>query len=82
MGEVHAASALSFNFARGTNASDRGQSRGLMSIEKNSSGIPEVNVHQWTTTVNLSMIVGIGIFFDHRVRHRLAVGIESTGVSI
>ncbi len=37
--------------------------RALMSIEKNSSGIPEVNVHKRTTKVNLSIIAGIGLFF-------------------
>ena len=35
----------------------------LMSIEKNSSGLPEVNVHKKTTKVNLSIIAGIGLFF-------------------
>jgi hypothetical protein len=34
-----------------------------MSIEKDSTGLPEVNVHKRTTKVNLSMIVGIVIFF-------------------
>lgn len=34
-----------------------------MSIEKNSSGIPEMNVHKRTTKVNLSIIAGIGLFF-------------------
>lgn len=34
-----------------------------MSIDKESSGIPEVNVHRRTTKVNLWMIVGILVFF-------------------
>ncbi len=33
-----------------------------MSIEKESSGIPEVNVSKRTTKVNLGMIIGILIF--------------------
>jgi hypothetical protein len=34
-----------------------------MSLEKNSTGMPEVNVHKRTTKVNLSMIVGVALFF-------------------
>jgi hypothetical protein len=34
-----------------------------MSIDKESSGFPEVNVHRRTTKVNLWMIVGILVFF-------------------
>jgi hypothetical protein len=34
-----------------------------MSIEKESTGLPEVNVHKRTTKVNLSIIVGVVIFF-------------------
>jgi hypothetical protein len=34
-----------------------------MSIDKESDGIPEVNVHRWTTKVNLWMIVAILAFF-------------------
>jgi hypothetical protein len=34
-----------------------------MSIDKDSSGFPEVNVHRRTTKVNLWMIVGILVFF-------------------
>lgn len=34
-----------------------------MSIEKNSSGVPEVNVHKETTKVNLSIIGGVLLFF-------------------
>jgi hypothetical protein len=34
-----------------------------MSIEKESSGLPEVNVRRRTTKVNLSVIAGILIFF-------------------
>jgi hypothetical protein len=33
-----------------------------MSIEKESSGIPEVNVSKRTTKVNLGMIIGILLF--------------------
>lgn len=34
-----------------------------MSIEKNSSGLPEVNVHKRTTKVNLSLVLGVAVFF-------------------
>ncbi len=34
-----------------------------MSIEKDSSGLPEVNVHRLTTKVNLWMIAAIVLFF-------------------
>ncbi|MES2695703.1 MAG: hypothetical protein V4773_19675 [Verrucomicrobiota bacterium] len=34
-----------------------------MSIEKESSGLPEVNVHKRTTKVNLSIIGGVLLFF-------------------
>jgi hypothetical protein len=34
-----------------------------MSIEKESSGLPEVNVHKRTTKVNLSIVGGLVIFF-------------------
>ena len=34
-----------------------------MSIEKESSGLPEVDVHKRTTKVNLSIVVGLLIFF-------------------
>jgi hypothetical protein len=34
-----------------------------MSIEKESSGLPEVNVHKRTTKVNLSIIAGVLLFF-------------------
>lgn len=34
-----------------------------MSIDKSSSGLPEMNVHRKTTKVNLSMVVGVVIFF-------------------
>lgn len=34
-----------------------------MSIDKDSSGFPEVNVHRPTTKVNLLMIVAILVFF-------------------
>ena len=33
-----------------------------MSIDKESSGFPEVNVHRRTTKVNLWMIAGIALF--------------------
>lgn len=33
-----------------------------MSIERNSSGVPEVNVHKRTTKVNLSVIAGVLLF--------------------
>jgi hypothetical protein len=34
-----------------------------MSIDKESNGVPEVNLHKRTTKVNLSVIVGVVIFF-------------------
>ncbi len=34
-----------------------------MAIDKESSGMPEMNVHKRTTKVNLWMVVGILIFF-------------------
>lgn len=34
-----------------------------MSIDKESDGVPEVNVHRRTTKVNLWMIVAILVFF-------------------
>ena len=34
-----------------------------MSIEKESTGLPEVNVHKRTTKVNLSIVIGLAIFF-------------------
>jgi hypothetical protein len=33
-----------------------------MSIDKTSSGVPEVNVHKRTTKVNLSVIVAVLVF--------------------
>lgn len=33
-----------------------------MSIDKNSSGFPEVNLHKKTTQVNVGMTVGIVLF--------------------
>jgi hypothetical protein len=34
-----------------------------MSIDKESSGMPEVDIHRRTTKVNLSIVIGIAIFF-------------------
>jgi hypothetical protein len=34
-----------------------------MSIEKESSGMPEVNVHKRTTKVNLSIVAAVLLFF-------------------
>jgi hypothetical protein len=34
-----------------------------MSIDKNSDGVPEVNLARRTTKVNLGVIVGVVIFF-------------------
>lgn len=34
-----------------------------MSIEKDSSGLPDVNVHKRTTKVNLSVIAAVLLFF-------------------
>jgi len=34
----------------------------IMSIDKNSSGLPEVNIHKRTTKVNLGVIVGVLVF--------------------
>jgi hypothetical protein len=34
-----------------------------MSIEKESNGFPEANLHKRTTKVNMAVIVGVLIFF-------------------
>jgi hypothetical protein len=34
-----------------------------MAIDKESTGLPEVDVHRRTTKVNLSMIMAVGLFF-------------------
>jgi hypothetical protein len=34
-----------------------------MSIDKEGSGFPEVNVHRRTTKVNLGIIIGVAVFF-------------------
>ena len=34
-----------------------------MSIEKESSGLPEMNVHKRTTKVNLSVVIAVLLFF-------------------
>ena len=33
-----------------------------MSIEKESSGLPEMNVHKRTTKVNFSIVIGVAVF--------------------
>jgi len=48
---------------RGTNGSIDGPLAAVMSIEKESSGLPQVDVHKRTTKVNLSIIAGLLIFF-------------------
>jgi hypothetical protein len=35
----------------------------LMSIEKEGSGLPQVDVHKRTTKVNLSIVIGLAVFF-------------------
>jgi hypothetical protein len=35
----------------------------LMSIDKQSSGLPEIDTHKRTTKVNFSIIVGVVVFF-------------------
>jgi hypothetical protein len=35
----------------------------VMSIEKESTGFPEVNVHKRTTKVNLGIVIGVAGFF-------------------
>lgn len=37
--------------------------RPAMSIDKEGSGVPEVNVHRRTTKVNFTIVVGVLIFF-------------------
>jgi hypothetical protein len=37
--------------------------RSTMSIEKESSGIPEFNPHKRTTKVNFGIVIGVAIFF-------------------
>lgn len=34
-----------------------------MSIDKESTGMPEIDLHRRTTKVNLAMIVGVVVFF-------------------
>lgn len=34
-----------------------------MSIDKDSNGLPEVNLQRRTTKVNLSMVIGVALFF-------------------
>lgn len=34
-----------------------------MAIDRQSNGIPEVDLHRRTTKVNLVMIVGVGLFY-------------------
>jgi hypothetical protein len=34
-----------------------------MSIERDSDGLPQVNVHKRTTKVNFSVVIGVAIFF-------------------
>ena len=34
-----------------------------MSIERNSNGLPQVDVHKRTTKVNFSIVIGVAIFF-------------------
>jgi hypothetical protein len=46
---------------RGTGGRKSGPSC-VMSIEKESSGLPEVNVHRRTTKVNLSIVIGVAVF--------------------
>jgi hypothetical protein len=43
--------------------SENAVDRRFMSVDKESSGLPEVNVHRRTTKVNLGIIVGVVIFF-------------------
>lgn len=34
-----------------------------MSIDKDSNGLPEINVHRRTTKVNFSIVIGVALFF-------------------
>ncbi len=34
-----------------------------MSIDKESSGFPEINPHKRTTKVNFAIVIGIAVFF-------------------
>jgi hypothetical protein len=34
-----------------------------MSIDKESTGFPETNVHKRTTKVNLAIMIGVALFF-------------------
>ena len=49
--------------ARGAPAARKRVHRENMSIEKESTGLPEVNVHKRTTKVNLSIVIGVMVFF-------------------
>ena len=55
----------SFHAAQpGTAAFERGPWRTpTMSIDKQSSGLPGMNVHKRTTKVNLSIVIGVALFF-------------------
>lgn len=44
-------------------AGDSAVHAAYMAIDKESNGMPEVNVHRSTTKVNLGVIVGIVLFF-------------------
>lgn len=34
-----------------------------MSIEKESTGLPEINPHKRTTKVNFTIVIGVAVFF-------------------
>lgn len=34
-----------------------------MSIERDSSGLPQVDIHKRTTKVNFTIVIGVAIFF-------------------
>ena len=42
---------------------DQRSIRDVMSIEKESTGFPEVNVHKRTTKVNFGIVIGVAVFF-------------------
>ena len=48
---------------RGAPTALRPVDRAAMSIEKESSGLPEVDVKRRTTKVNLSIVIGVLLFF-------------------
>ena len=52
-----------FAWRRGTSDPTSGPSCRIMSIEKYSNGLPQVDPHRRTTKVNFSVVIGVLLFF-------------------